>query len=153
MENKIKFMKKALSLAKKSASEGEIPIGAVIVKDGKIIATGRNVRNSKKIATKHAEIIAIERACKKLNDWRLENAEMYVTVEPCPMCAGAILNSRIKKLYFGAYEKKSGAVLSNHRLLFLGALNHTVDVEGGLLESECSSILKEFFILARKRQE
>ena len=110
-------------------------------------------QNSKKIATKHAEIIAIERACKKLNDWRLENAEMYVTVEPCPMCAGAILNSRIKKLYFGAYEKKSGAVLSNHRLLFLGALNHTVDVEGGLLESECSSILKEFFILARKRQE
>ena len=153
MENKIKFMKKALSLAKKSALEGEIPIGAVIVKDGKIIATGRNVRNSKKIATKHAEIIAIERACKKLKDWRLENAEMYVTVEPCPMCAGAILNSRIKKLYFGAYEKKSGAVLSNHRLLFLGTLNHTVDVEGGLLESECSSILKEFFILARKRQE
>ncbi len=153
MENKVKFMKRAIRLAKKSAIEGEIPIGAVIVKDGKVLATGRNVRNRKKIATKHAEIVAIERACKKLNDWRLENCEMYVTVEPCPMCAGAILNSRIKKLYFGAYEKKSGAVLSNHRLLFLGALNHTVDVEGGILEIECSTLLKEFFILARKRLE
>lgn len=153
MENKIKFMKKALDLAKKSAKEGEIPIGAVIVKDGKVIATGRNTRNKTKIATKHAEVIAIERACKKLKDWRLEGAEMFVTVEPCPMCAGAILNSRIKKLYFGAYEKKSGAVLSNHRLLFLGALNHQVEVEGGVLESECSALLKEFFILARKRQE
>ena len=147
MENKIKFMKKALDLAKKSAKEGEIPIGAVIVKDGKVIATGRNTRNKTIIATKHAEVIAIERACKKLKDWRLEGAEMFVTVEPCPMCAGAILNSRIKKLYFGAYEKKSGAVLSNHRLLFLGALNHQVEVEGGVLESECSALLKEFFIL------
>ncbi len=153
MEDKIKFMKRAIALAKKSAQEGEIPIGAVIVKDGKVIATGRNQRNSKKIATKHAEIIAIEKACKKLNDWRLEGVEMYVTVEPCPMCAGAILNSRIKKVYFGAYEKKSGAVLSNHRLLFLGALNHTVEVEGGLLQDECSKILKEFFLLARKRCE
>ncbi len=153
MEDKIKFMKRALKLAQKSYSEGEIPIGAVIVKDGKIIATGRNVRNAKKIATKHAEVIAIEKACKKLNDWRLEDCEMYVTIEPCPMCAGAILNSRIKKLYFGAYEKKSGAVLSNHRLLFLGALNHTVEVEGGLLQDECSSLLKIFFSLARKRCE
>lgn len=153
MDSNIKFMKRAIALAKKSAQEGEIPIGAVIVKDGKVIATGRNVRNSKKIATKHAEIIAIERACKKLNDWRLENCEMYVTVEPCPMCAGAILNSRIKKLYFGAYEKKSGAVLSNFRLLFLGALNHKVEVEGGLLQDECLTLLKDFFILARKRCE
>ncbi len=153
MEDKIKFMKKAIRLALKSASEGEVPIGAVIVKDGKVISTGRNVRNSKKSAIKHAEIIAIERACKKLNDWRLEDVEMYVTVEPCPMCAGAILNSRIKKLYFGAYEKNSGAVLSNHRLLFLGALNHTVEVEGGLLEQECSKIMKDFFLLARKRCE
>ena len=153
MENKIKFMKKALSLAKKSAKENEVPIGAVIVIDGKIVATGRNVRNSKNIATKHAEIVAIEKACKKLNSWRLENAEMYVTLEPCPMCAGAIVNSRIKKVYFGAYEKKSGAVLSNHQLLFNNGLNHVVEVEAGLLHDECSQLLKDFFNLCRKRCE
>ena len=153
MENKIKFMKKAISLAKKSASENEVPIGAVIVVDGKIIATGRNARNSKNIATKHAEIVAIEKACKKLNSWRLENAEMYVTLEPCPMCAGAILNSRIKKVYFGAYEKKSGAVLSNHHLLFSNGLNHTVEVEAVLLHEQCSILLKDFFNLCRKRCE
>lgn len=153
MEKKIKFMRKALSLAKKSGEMGEIPIGALIVKDGKIIATGKNMRNIKKIATHHAEIIAIEKACKKLNDWRLEGAEMYVTLEPCPMCAGAIVNSRIQKVYFGAYERKSGAVLSNHRILFNSGLNHTVEVEGGILESECSKLLKDFFVLARKRKE
>ena len=153
MEDKIKFMKKALSLAKKSAKENEVPIGAVIVIDGKIVATGRNVRNSKNIATKHAEIVAIEKACKKLNSWRLENAEMYVTLEPCPMCAGAIVNSRIKKVYFGAYEKKSGAVLSNHQLLFNNGLNHVVEVEAGLLHDECSQLLKDFFNLCRKRCE
>ena len=145
MTDKIKFMKMAYKLAKKAYDIGEVPIGAVIVKDGKVIAKAYNKRNFKRLATAHAEILAIEKACKKLNDWRLDDSEMYVTLEPCPMCAGAIVNSRIKKLYFGAYERKSGSVLSNYQILFKGGLNHTVDAEGGILEEECSTLLKNFF--------
>ena len=139
------YMKKALRLAKKAGELGEVPIGAVIVKDGVILSSAYNMRNAKKSATKHAEIIAIEKACKKLGDWRLDGAEMFVTLEPCPMCAGAIVNARIKKVYFGAYERKSGAVLSNHQLLFHGGLNHKAEAEGGVLEKECSALLKKFF--------
>ena len=139
-----RYMKKALRLAKKAGELGEVPIGAVIVKDGVVISSAYNMRNAKKSATKHAEIIAIEKACKKLGDWRLDGAEMYVTLEPCPMCAGAIVNARIKKVYFGAYERKSGAVLSNHQLLFHGGLNHKAEAQGGVLESECSALLKNF---------
>ena len=145
MTDNIKFMKMAYKLAKKAYDIGEVPIGAVIVKDGKVIAKAYNKRNFKRLATAHAEILAIEKACKKLNDWRLDDSEMYVTLEPCPMCAGAIVNSRIKKLYFGAYERKSGSVLSNYQILFKGGLNHTVDAEGGILEEECSTLLKNFF--------
>ena len=145
MTDNIKFMKMAYKLAKKAYDIGEVPIGAVIVKDGKVIAKAYNKRNFKRLATAHAEILAIEKARKKLNDWRLDDAEMYVTLEPCPMCAGAIVNSRIKKLYFGAYERKSGSVLSNYQILFKGGLNHTVDAEGGILEEECSTLLKNFF--------
>ncbi len=148
---KEKFMLIALKEAEKSYADGEVPIGAVIVLDGKVIAKGRNKRNKSKNAIAHAEIVAINKACKKFNDWRLENAEMYVTLEPCPMCAGAIANSRIKKVYFGAYEKKSGAVLSNFHILFSTGLNHQVDVEGGVLEGKCSLILKNFF--KNKRNE
>ena len=140
-----KFMKVALKEAEKSYNDGEVPIGAVIVLDGKIIARGRNKRNKSKNAIAHAEILAINKACKKFNDWRLENAEMYVTLEPCPMCAGAIANSRIKKVYFGAYERKSGAVLSNFHILFSTGLNHQVEVEGGIMEEECSNLIKNFF--------
>lgn len=143
-------MKIALRLAKKAGGLGEVPIGAVVVKDGVIIAKAYNMRNTKNQATAHAEILAIEKACKKLGDWRLDGAEMYVTLEPCPMCAGAIVNSRIKKLYFGAFEKKSGAVTSNFRILFTGVLNHKTDAQGGILEKECSDILKEFFKEKRK---
>jgi len=103
-----KFMKEALKQAKKAASIGETPIGAVIVRDGEIIARGYNKRETKKNALLHAEIIAINKACKKLGGWRLPRCEMYVTLEPCPMCAGAIINSRIEKVYFGAYDKKFG---------------------------------------------
>lgn len=142
---KEKFMKSALKEAVKSYNDGEVPIGAVIVVDGKVIARGRNKRNMSKNAIAHAEIVAINKACKKIGDWRLENAEMYVTLEPCPMCAGAIANSRIKKVYFGAYERKSGAVLSNFHVLFSTGLNHRVDVEGGILERECSELIKNFF--------
>ena len=145
MNDKLKFMKMAYKLAQKAYDIGEVPIGAVIVKDGAILAKAYNKRNFKKLATAHAEILAIEKACKKLNDWRLDGCEMYVTLEPCPMCAGAIVNSRIQKLYFGAYERKSGSVLSNYQILFKGGLNHTVEAEGGILEEDCSSLLKKFF--------
>ena len=150
MSVSVKFMKLALKQAKKAYDLGEVPIGAVIVKDGKVIAKAYNKRNTTKCATHHAEILAINKACKKIDDWRLEDAEMYVTLEPCPMCAGAILNSRIKKIYFGAYERKSGAVLSNFRILFSGSLNHTTEVEGGVLEKDCSLLLKNFFMNKRK---
>lgn len=151
ISEKEKFMKIALKEAEKSYNEGEVPIGAVIVLNGKVVAKGRNKRNNSKNAIAHAEIVAINKACKKIGDWRLENAEMYVTLEPCPMCAGAIANSRIKKVYFGAYERKSGAVLSNFHILFSTGLNHQAEVEGGVLEEKCSIILKKFF--KNKRNE
>ncbi len=145
-----KYMKMALNQAKKAEKLGEVPIGAVIVKDGVVISKAYNKRNTSNLATHHAEILAIEKACKKLKDWRLEEAEMYVTLEPCPMCAGAIVNARIKTLYFGAFERKSGAVFSNFHILSKGVLNHKTDAIGGILESECSDILKEFFSSKRK---
>ncbi len=150
IEPKYKFMKIALNEAKKALKNDEVPIGAVIVFEGKVIAKSYNKRNKKRLATAHAEITAIEKACKKIGDWRLDGMEMYVTLEPCPMCAGAILNSRIKKVYFGAYETKSGAILSNYKILFGNSLNHNADAEGGVLEEECSALLKEFFKSKRK---
>ena len=150
MKDKFYYMNLALDLARKAGELGEVPIGAVIVKDGEIISSAYNMRNQKGIATAHAEILAIEDACKKLGDWRLDGAEMYVSLEPCPMCAGAIVNARIKKVFFGAFEKKSGAVFSNFRLLYKGGLNHVTDAEGGILEKECSALLKEFFLDKRK---
>ncbi len=145
IDKRIKFMKIALKEAKKAYNLGEVPIGAVIVKGDRVIAKAYNKRNTKNLATAHAEILAIEKACKKLNDWRLDGCEMYVSLEPCPMCAGAIVNSRLTKLYFGAYERKSGSVLSNYQILFNNGLNHTLDAEGGIMEKECSTLLKEFF--------
>lgn len=145
IDKRVKFMKTALKQAKKAYELSEVPIGAIIVKDDKIISKAYNKRNTSKSAIAHAEILAIEKACKKLGDWRLDGCEMYVTLEPCPMCAGAIVNSRLQKLYFGAYEKKSGSVLSNYQILFNNGLNHVVDAEGGILEKECSTLLKEFF--------
>ncbi|MBO5712658.1 MAG: nucleoside deaminase [Clostridia bacterium] len=145
MTNKEKFMRVALKEAKIAYRNGEVPIGAVIVKDGEIISKSYNKRNKNKIATHHAEINAIEKACKVLGDWRLDGCEMYVTLEPCPMCAGAILNARISKVYFGAYEVKSGALLSNYKMLFQGSLNHKGEVEGGVLLEECKALLKDFF--------
>lgn len=149
-EENVKFMQIAIREAKKAFKNEEVPIGAVIVKDGVILAKSYNKRNKKKLATAHAELTAIEKACKKLGDWRLDGAEIYVTLEPCPMCAGVILNSRIKKVYFGAYEPKSGAVLSNYKILFKSSLNHTADAEGGILEEECSKLLKDFFKSKRR---
>ena len=146
-----KFMKEALKQAKKAASIGETPIGAVIVRDGEIIARGYNKRETKKNALLHAEIIAINKACKKLGGWRLPRCEMYVTLEPCPMCAGAIINSRIEKVYFGAYDKKSGCAGSVMNLLDEKGFNHQVETEIGILGEECSGMLKEFFRELRKK--
>lgn len=139
-----KFMEAAIIVAQKAAKKSEIPVGAVIVKNGKIISQGYNKRQIKQISTKHAEIVAIEKACKKLHSWRLDECEMYVTLEPCPMCAGAIANARIKKVYYAAEETTGGdglmqAIFSSKRL------NHKVEIEklddGGV----SAQILKDFF--------
>ncbi len=148
--NDIYFMKRALSRAKAAAKEGEVPIGAIVVKDGKIIASGRNMREKSKNALHHAEAIAISRACKKLGAWRLTDCTLYVTMEPCPMCAGAIVNSRIKRVVFGCYDKKAGAYGSVFNLNDY-PLNHKYEVIGGIMEKECASILSEFFAELRKR--
>lgn len=145
-----KFMKEALRQAKKAAAIGETPIGAVIVCGGEIIARGYNKRETKKNALLHAEIIAINRACKKLGGWRLPGCDLYVTLEPCPMCAGAIINARIDNVYFGAYDKKSGCAGSAANLFRAGLFNHDVNVQGGIMESECASTLSEFFKELRK---
>ena len=147
-----KFMDEALKQAEKALKKQEVPIGAVVVKDGKIISTGFNCRERKQNAIKHAEIIAIEKACKKLKSWRLEDCDMYVTLEPCPMCAGAIINARIKNLYFGALEPKSGAAGSKLNLFSDYKFNHSVNVVSGVLEDECVTLLKDFFKMLRNRK-
>ena len=139
------FMKAALKEARKAYLEDEVPVGAVIVKDGKIIARAHNIKEMKNDTTKHAEILAIQKASKKLNSWRLIGCEMYVTLEPCSMCAGALINSRIKKVYIGASDQKTGAVGSVYNLLEDYTFNHKVEYEKGVLQDECESILKEFF--------
>ena len=144
-----KFMKAALKCAQKGLEEGEVPIGAVVVCDGKIISRGHNRRTKRQIATAHAEVEAIEKACKKLKSWRIPECEIYVTLEPCPMCMGAMLNARIKKVYFGAYEAKGRSLtpeLANANLV-----NHVIEVEGGVMEEECSQILSTFFKEMRGR--
>ena len=146
------YMRAALGRAKTAAKNGETPVGAVIVKNGKIIAGGRNRREKKKNALCHAEISAINLACKKLGGWRLIGCDLYVTLEPCAMCAGAIINSRIEKVYFGASDMKSGSFGS---VVDLSALpyNHKPDITGGILEKECSGVLSEFFKELRKKKE
>ena len=145
-----KFMKEAIKEAQKAYNKLEIPVGAVIVKDGKIIARGHNQKETKYDTTKHAEIIAIQKASKKLQSWRLIDCEMYVTLEPCTMCAGAIINSRIKKLYIGTMDKKTGAVGSVLNLFEDYIFNHKVEYETGIMQKECEQILKDFFKKLRK---
>lgn len=153
--NKECYMKKALIEAKKAFDKDEVPIGAIIVKDGEIIAKAHNCKEIKKDTTMHAELIAIKKASKKLNSWRLTNCEMYTTLEPCPMCAGAIINSRIKKVYIGAKDEKSGAAGSVLNLFKDYKFNHLVEVEQGILEEDCKKILQDFFKYLRemKKQE
>ena len=144
------FMREALKEAKKAYNKLEIPVGAVIVKDGEIIAKAHNIKEEKKDTTKHAEILAIQKASKKLETWRLNDCEMYVTLEPCPMCAGALIQSRIKKVYIGTMDEKTGACGSVLNLLEDFKFNHKVEVEKGILKEECEKILKEFFIKLRE---
>lgn len=137
-------MSEALSLAVLAGENGEVPVGAVIVKDGEIIARGKNEREAKQNALSHAEIEAINNACKKLNSWRLDGCEMYVTLEPCPMCTGAIINSRIKTVVFGAYDSKAGSIDSVINLCDY-PYNHKPEIYGGICEEECLKIMKDFF--------
>ena len=146
------FMEEALRLAQESFNEGEVPVGAVIVKDGEIVGRGRNRRENGKNALFHAEISAIDEACRNLGGWRLWQCEMYVTIEPCPMCAGAIINSRIKKVTFGAYDKKAGSfgsVVDFNTLPY----NHKPQIEGGIDETECSELLSLFFEQLREKRK
>lgn len=145
IDKKEKFMKEALKEAKKAYEKLEVPVGVVIVKDDKIISRAHNLKETKFDTTKHAEILAIQKASKKLNSWRLLDCEMYVTLEPCSMCAGALINSRIKKVYIGASDEKTGAVGSVYNLLEDYTFNHKVEFEKGILENECQNILREFF--------
>lgn len=144
------FMEKAIELAKLSAAEGEVPVGAVIVKDDEIVSTGRNRREHGKNALYHAEIEAINSACKVLGGWRLWQCEMYVTLEPCPMCAGAIINARIKRLVYGAYDLKNGSCGSVINLFNL-PYNHSPVLISGVMEEECGAILSDFFKNLRKK--
>lgn len=145
MNREKKFMRAAIKEALKAKAADEVPIGAVIVVDDKIVARGHNGTENAQVATRHAEIIAIEKACKKLKSWRLENAEMFVTVEPCAMCAGAAANARIKKVYFGAFEKKSGCAVSKYPVLSDNGLNHSTEYAGGIEEEICAKLIKDYF--------
>lgn len=147
-----KFMKEALKEARKAYEKEEIPIGAVIVKEGEIIARGHNEKETKKNTLKHAELIAIEKASKKLDSWRLQDCDLYVTLEPCPMCMGAILNARIKNLYFGAFDPKAGACGSVVNLAEY-PFNHKVQMQAGILQEDCAKILKEFFQELRSKKK
>ena len=145
------FMKEAIIEAKKALRKNEVPIGAVIVQNGKVISRGHNLREKKQNAIKHAEIIAIERACKKLKSWRLENCTLYVTLEPCPMCAGAIANARIERVVYGAEEKTSGDKLCE-AILKSNRLNHKCEIVFDReSEEEISSMLTKFFKSKRKK--
>lgn len=138
------LMSRAIELAKEAMNEGEIPVGAVIAKDGIIIAEGRNTREKEHNALGHAEIQAIDNACKALGDWRLSDCTMYVTLEPCPMCAGAIINARIKKVVYGAYDLKAGSCSSVTDLFNL-PYNHQPELQEGFMENDCKALMTEFF--------
>ena len=149
MTEQEKYMKAALKLAQKAADEGEVPVGAVVVCDGKIVGRGRNRRETKKNALHHAEIEAIEKACKKLGGWRLHRCDLYVTLEPCPMCAGAIVMAGIDAVFFGAYDLRCGCAGSLYDLPEDASFGRVIPCSGGLLEAECRLALNAFFDLRR----
>lgn len=144
------YMKEAIKQAKKASKIGEVPIGCVIVYEDNIISRAYNKRNTKKLTLAHAELLAIEKASKLMGDWRLEDCTMYVTLEPCQMCAGAIVQARMKRVVIGAMNKKAGCAGSIINLLQMKEFNHQVDIITGVLEEECSTILQDFFSELRK---
>lgn len=152
-QQNIKYMQAAIDEARQAGLLNEVPIGAVVVHDGKIIGRGHNMREHFQDVTYHAEMLAIMEACEALGSWRLEDCDLYVTLEPCIMCSGAIINSRIANVYYGAPDPKAGAVDSLYHLLNDQRLNHQVNVHHGILEDECSQMLKDFFRAIRKRKK
>ena len=148
-----KYMRAALRQAEKAAAIGEVPIGCVIVKDGKVLVRAHNKKLSKHNPILHAEVVAIDKACKKIGDWRLNDCDMYVTLEPCTMCSGALIHSRLNNLYFGAYDLKTGACGSRFNILGSSEYNHIVNVTGGILKEECQNIISDFFKARRKMQK
>lgn len=147
------FMKEAIAEAKKAEQLNEVPIGAVLVIDGKIVARAYNLRESEQNAVAHAELLAIDQACKQLGSWRLEESTLYVTLEPCPMCAGAIILSRVKRVVYGAADPKGGCAGTLMNLLGDDRFNHQSEVTRGVLESECGQMLSDFFRQIRERKK
>lgn len=153
MEEKLFFMQAAIQEAKKAEALAEVPIGAVLVLDGKIIGKGHNLREKSQEATAHAELLAIQQACRTIGSWRLEEAQLFVTLEPCPMCCGAMLLARVAEVYFGAFDPKGGTAGTLMNLLQDSRFNHTAYVEGGLLEETCGQLLRDFFQSLRKQKK
>ena len=149
-----RYMERALELARDAFDAGEVPVGAVVVKKstGEIVGEGRNMREGAKNALAHAEIMAIDEACRKLGGWRLPDCAIYVTLEPCPMCCGAIINSRIDTVFFGAYDLKSGSAVSVQKM-FDYTYNYKPEVIGGIMEDECAELLSEFFVKLRVKRK
>ncbi len=144
-----RFMEEALVLAREAAADGEVPVGAVVVRGDRIVGRGRNRREASKNALSHAEIEAIDEACKTLGGWRLWDCTLYVTLEPCPMCAGAILNARLQRVVFGASDPKAGSLFSVQRMFDL-PYNHKPQIDGGFMEEECAAVLRGFFADMRR---
>ena len=150
---KEEWMRVAIEEAKKAEALAEVPIGAIVVHQGQIIGRGHNLRETTQNATTHAEMIAIQEACKAIGSWRLEETQLYVTLEPCPMCSGAMILSRVKEVYFGAYDPKGGTAGTLMNLLEDERFNHQAEVEGGILEEECGELLSMFFRNLRAKKK
>lgn len=153
MEQDRLYMQLAIEEAEKAGAKGEVPIGAVIVHEGEVIARAHNLRETTQNAVTHAELLAIQEACQKMGSWRLENTKLYVTLEPCPMCAGAILQSRIPRVIYGARDAKAGSVDSLYRLLNDPRFNHQCEVKENVLADECGGLLTDFFRAIREKKK
>lgn len=147
------WMKRALALAKQAGDRHEVPVGALVVQEGKIISTGYNLRERLKSPIAHAELIAIQKASQLLGRWRLNDCSLYVTLEPCVMCAGALIQARLGRIVFGAFDPKAGAAVSLFNILSDSRLNHQIEIEGGVLEDDCSQLLKSFFQKKRRQNK
>ena len=147
----LEYMRLAVELGAEAGRRGDVPIGAVVVRDGRILGTGFNTRERDHDPTGHAEVVAMREACQQAQRWRLDGASLYVTLEPCPMCAGALVNTRIAKLIYGAHDPKAGAVRSLYQLCEDPRLNHRLEVSGGVMAQECAALLKDFFRAARAK--